>query len=152
MVMSTGQFIIDFMESYSSILSAMLWPVVALIMFFTLIYYLERTIGTFTKKKQPQITWKNLEYLVQRLEDHRSTVINSDASTKRQHLLRNELSAARKALNERDEKKIMRSLLSLSILAQHSDRSLSSLNIDEDKASEEVTAEVILPGEYTNYK
>jgi len=150
--MNTGQFIIDFMESYSSILSAMLWPVVALVIFFTLVYYLERTLGTFNRKKQPQISWKNLEHLVQRLEDHRSSMINSDSSTKRQYLLRNELATVRKALNARDEKQIMRSLLSLSILAQHSDRSLSSLNIDEDKNSEEVTAEVILPGEYTNYK
>jgi len=145
--MFSGQFLLDFMNGYASILSASLWPLVVLVIFFTLVYYVERTIRLFRdKKSRSALTWRHVDNLVQKIEEHRNSAINADASTKRQYLVRNELQNVRRALDQQDEKQIQRSLLSLSLLAQHSDRSLTSVKVPDDDECISKETQIIYPG------
>jgi hypothetical protein len=146
--MEESRVFIDFLQGYASILGVVLWPIVVLIIFFTVVFYIERTIKAFDRKKSPQLTWKQLDRIAQKLEDHRSSnLINADASTKRQYLVKQEINLLHNGLEKRDEKQIMRALLSLSMLAQHSDRSLTALNIPEDTKHDSYSTEIILPDE-----
>lgn len=144
--MNGYEFIVELLRVYSGFLTAILWPAVALILFFSVFMYLDRFLGFFSKKKRVPLTWKTMENMLRQLEQeqlaHNGT---GKRNQKRQLLVASELQIAQQALANKDEKQLMKSVLNLSALAMHNDQELAQLDGRKEPDPELPKAEIILP-------
>lgn len=146
--MNVYEFIVELLRIYSGFLTAVLWPSVALILFFSIFVYLDRFLGMFSKKKRVPLTWKTMENMLRQLE-HEQLLHNgsSKRNQRRQLLVASELQIAQQALANKDEKQLMKSMLTLSALAMHNDQELTQLDGRKEPEPELPKAEIILPVE-----
>ncbi|MGI6454236.1 MAG: hypothetical protein ACOX5R_01275 [bacterium] len=145
--MNTLEFIVQMIQAYFSLVQEAIWPLVVLILFFSLVYYVNRTINLFSRKNKAPIRWQQLEHMLNQVEQQRLPFPgNSRNAKKRQGLLNHELQQARNAIARKDEEQLMQSLYTLSMLAAHSDQELAQL---EEPPTEPgyVESEIILPEE-----
>lgn len=141
--MNSFQFIVYMIQAYASFLTAALWPVVVLVIFFTVIFFLDRSLGLFTRKKRVPVTWKSMENVLKQIQQEQIAHSSPGRiNQRRQALVSQELQNAQQAILQKDEKQLMRSMLTLSLLAVHNDKDLAEI---DNNGGEYPQAEILLP-------
>jgi len=143
--MNTPEFIVEFIKAYAQVVSALVWPLVTIVIFGTFIYYLDRTLNFFGRHKKQPLSWGKLEYLIGQLEKRRlSLPASSDREERRRMLVCREINNAKEALTQRDQEKIQESLFMIGALALESDKNLNKWKTIENHSPAQ-NPELILP-------
>lgn len=123
--MNAAEFIVEITKAYGSILSYLWWPLVVLVIFFTLLFYFDRSIGSLGRRKKFPLTWKNMTQIVSQLERQYLTSMSPDEENKqRQMLVHDQIQRAKRGLERRDEQEVTKAIITLSTLGLHSDQQL----------------------------
>ena len=137
--MNSLEFIVKCFEIYGLILPSFWWPMVVLVIFFTLYVSLQRSSKKRAKFSQP---WETMKNLLIKLEQQCFELENRSKNAKqRREFAQNQIARGHKAIAERNENELMDSLTALSALGFHSDKQLTQLQIEEQSSD----TEMILP-------
>ncbi|MEW6238593.1 MAG: hypothetical protein AB1656_24680 [Candidatus Omnitrophota bacterium] len=148
--MSIPEFIVEFIKAYAQMVSALVWPLVTIVIFGTFIYYLDRTLNFFGRRKKQPLSWGKLENLIGQLEKrHLSLPASTDREERRRLLVCREIANAKEALAQRDQEKIQESLFAIGALALESDKNLPKWKAIEDN-SPALNPELIFPDRTPN--
>ena len=139
--MSGPEFIVEFTKAWGQIVTTVWWPMVVLIIFFTVLFYINRTMGGNRPSKRMPLTWAKLNNLLIQLETKHLAKFADTADPQREMLVRNQLHRARQAIERRNENEVMESIAALSVLALHGDDRIESERL-QDRSD---PPEVILP-------
>lgn len=139
--MSGLEFVVEFTKAYAQILMTVCWPLVVLVIFFTVLYYFNRTVGGNRPSKRLPLTWTKLNNLLVQLEKQHLDRFSETANPQREMLVRNQLHRARQAIENRNENEVLESIAALSVLALHGDDRIDLIQL-QDKIHE---TEIILP-------
>jgi lipopolysaccharide export LptBFGC system permease protein LptF len=113
--MGTPEFLVEFTKAYGIILSHLLWPLVVLAIFFSLLYYFDRSVGSLGRRKRVSLSWKDMNRFIVQLESRYVTKIgNENNSSNRLLIVRGQIQRAKKAIDQRDEQELVKSIFTLS--------------------------------------
>lgn len=131
--MNAAEFLVEFTKAYGSILAYLWWPLVVLVIFFSLLYYFDRSIGSLGRRKRFPLTWKSMTQIVSQLERRYLADMSPDGKTsKRQMLVHELIQRAKRGVDQRDEQEIVKSIMALSTLGMHADKQLPSNGAPEN--------------------
>lgn len=123
--MNAPEFLVEFTKAYGNLLAHLWWPLVVLVIFFSILYYFDRSIGSLGRRKRFPMTWKNMTQIVSQLERRYLTEMSPDKkSSQRQKIAHELIQKAKRGIEQRDEQEIVKVLVSLSSLGLYTDRQL----------------------------
>ncbi len=120
--MGTPEFLVEFTKAYGIILSHLLWPIVVLAIFFSLLYYFDRSVGSMGRRKRVPLSWKDMNRFIVQLESRYVTGIGNDnKNSNRRLLVREQIQRAKKAIDQRNEQELVKSIFTLSSMGLSDD-------------------------------
>ncbi|MGC9327780.1 MAG: hypothetical protein ACP5I1_09115 [Candidatus Hinthialibacter sp.] len=130
--MNALEFLVEFTKAYGTILVHLWWPFVVLIIFFSLLYYFDRSLGSLGRKKRFPLSWKNVNQMVKQLENHYLNAITPDGNHHPREMLAHEqIQRAKRGVEQRDEQEVVKALMALSSLGVHHDDQLPQQILSE---------------------
>ncbi len=143
--MNGPEFIVELIKAYAEVITAIGWPLVTIVIFATIVYYLDRTMNLFGRRKKQPLSWNRFEFLLNQLEYRNQAIpVQNNWEEHRRALVCREIDNARKALEKRDHDKIQESLYIIGSLALESDNNLNKWKSIEGNITID-DAELILP-------
>ncbi|MBN2326717.1 MAG: hypothetical protein JXR73_06145 [Candidatus Omnitrophica bacterium] len=123
--MNALEFLVEFTKAYGTILVHLWWPIVVLVIFFSLLYYFDRSLGSFGRRRRFPLSWKNVNQMVKQLENHYLNAITPDGNHHpREMLVHEQIQRAKRGVEQRDEQEVVKALMALSSLGVHHDDQL----------------------------
>lgn len=143
--MNGPEFIVEFVRAYAEVMTALGWPLVTIIIFLSVIYYLDRTLNFFGRRKKTPVSWSKLNFLLDQLEyQHQNNPVSTDREERRRMLVCREIKNAREALARHDSERVQEALFIIGTLALESDKNLNKWKAIENKVVKK-DAELIIP-------
>ncbi|HOJ61892.1 MAG TPA: hypothetical protein PK878_16535 [bacterium] len=145
--MNGAEFVVEFTKAYATLLSYMWWPLVFLIIFFSLLFYVDRTFGAWGRRRRFAIPWSSLKKAFIQLERHHLPNLSQGRKqNERIMLVQDQLERIKQGIERRDENEVMKAILMLSYLAQESDQQLAKRSFpDELKSTDAEKPELVSP-------
>ena len=123
--MNAPEFLVEITKAYGSILTHLWWPLVVLVIFFTLLYYFDRSIGSLGRRKRFPLSWKNVNQIVSQLERHYIENMSPNGKNKqREMLVHDQIQRAKRGIEQRNEQDVMKAIVALSTIGVHNDKQL----------------------------
>lgn len=136
--MNGAEFVVEFTKAYATLLSYMWWPLALLIIFFSLLFYFDRSLGSWGRRRRFAIPWSSLKKAFVQLERHHlPNVSQGGKKNERGLLVQDQLERIKQGIERRDENEVMKSILMLSYLAQQNDQQLAKRSFPEELKSKE---------------
>lgn len=145
--MTFAEFLVEFTKAYSQVVTALAWPMVALIVFFVCLHKLGQFRGG--ARKRSLLSTRTIENLLSRMETQCNVQGRlSKCDRNRLALLRRHIDSARAALLDEDEKRITQAFSALSSLAACGDRHIPELDPNGENPYDH--PELLLPEKQTS--
>lgn len=123
--MNAAEFLVEFTKAYGAVLANLWWPLVILVIFFSLLYYFDRSIGSLGRRKRFPLTWKNMTQIVSQLERQYLADMSPEGKSSPRQLLTHEIiQRAKRGVEKRDEQEVVQAMMALSTLGMHTDKQL----------------------------
>lgn len=140
--MGAAEFFVELIRAYAEFLAAIAWPLVILIIFGAVLFYIDRSFGVVFRKRRMALNWRAYENVINQLE---SGYIEGLGQSKKDHprkrLVQQQIDRARDAIQSRDSKKALRTLAALSSLGIQSDSQVAQWKLSDEPA------EMLPPGD-----
>ncbi|MBZ0257457.1 hypothetical protein K8I31_15425 [bacterium] len=141
--MGPAEFIVEFIKAYATFLTAIAWPLVILVIFITVMLYVERTFGVLFRKRRMALNWRAYENVIDQLEaGYADSLARLKNNHSRKQLVQQQIIRARESIQQRDSKRALRSLAALSALGVQTDKQVAQLQVGETADA----AELLPPG------
>ncbi len=132
--MGTPEFLVEFTKAYGVILSHLLWPLVVLAIFFSLLYYFDRSVGSLGRRKRVSLSWKDMNRFIVQLESRYVTKIGHESkNSNRRLIVRDQIERAKKAIDQRNEQELLKSIFTLSSMGLSDDADIPQQLLQEPR-------------------